>query len=314
MIPTFTFFKRRYGEFSYLIFIVLLPFAAHSQNTTDDNNAALEYKMRLLYDQAHQLYADLPTRDFRGSYLTFSFGISPFGHIKTWDIENVCDCEGNVVETKTVASFKAPIAFGIGFEKRLTNAFSLRFVGNYAALSHSRGKNAIASNGAYAQMLDNYALTQFGLQSSALLYVKKFYVGAGYSYAYSKASGFKTDAPVYETKPPQYYNLKADVLKSQQRDNAPHMFVGYRHVLSPLVSGSFELGVGQKFYANAQLTFTLSPKTRASLTHWEKEFAYYKRVRREAIAIDMVLHPAKFQSNDCTILDTSPSSSNSCPR
>ncbi len=314
MTPTFTVCSLRYGELSYLIFILLLPFAAHSQNTTDDDKVALKYKMQALYDQAHQLYADLPTRDFRGSYLTFSFGISPFGHIKTWNIENVCDCEGNVIDTKTVENFKAPIAFGIGFEKRLSNAFSLRFMGNYAALSHNRGKNVIASDGSYTQMRDNYLLRQYGLQSSALFYVKNFYSGAGYSYAYSKASGFKTDAQVNETKPPQYYNLKADVLKTKQTDNAPHIFIGYRHMMSSSTSGSLELGFAQNFYLNMQLSFTLSAKTKASMTHWEKEYAYYKRVRNEAIAIDRVLHPAKFQSSDCTILDSSTSSSNSCPR
>jgi hypothetical protein len=309
MNPTFTFFNLRYGEFSYLIFILLLPFAAHSQDTTDNNN-----KMQSLYDKAHQLYAELPTRDFRGSYLTFSLGISPFGHIQTWNIENVCDCEGNVIDTKTVENFKAPIAFGLGFEKRLNNTFALRFMGNYGVLAHSRGKNVVASNGTFAQMRDNYTLSQYGLQSSALVYIKHFYGGVGYSYAYSKASGFKTDAQMYETKPPQYYNLKADVLKSQQTDKAPHIFVGYRHIFSPNVSGSFEIGFAQNVYLNMQMSFTLSPQTKASLTEWEKEYAYYKRVRNEAIAIDKVLHPAKFQSNDCIILDTSPSSSNSCPR
>jgi hypothetical protein len=306
MKPIFTFTNRRYGEFILLLFIVLFPFAAHSQNT----NAELELRMQALYDHAAQLYANLPNRDFRGNYLTLSLGISPAGHIKKWRIEEVCDCEGNVIETRQVTSEKAPISLGIGLERRITNAFSVRFMGNYATLSHGRGKNVMATNGTYAQMQQNYKLSQYGLHGSAMLHFNRFYGGAGASYTTSRASGFKTDAQKAETKPVEYFNLKAQVLNTYQTEYTPHIFVGYRTMLSPLVSTSIEAGVSQSYYVNVQLNFTLLSKTRASLTDWEREHLYYQRVRREARAIDRTLHPEKFQSSDCIIIDSG--SSNNC--
>jgi hypothetical protein len=306
MKPVFTFKNRRYCEFSLLIFIVLFPFAAQSQNT----NADLELRMQALYDRAAQLYANLPNRDLRGNYLSLSFGISPAGHIEKWRIEEVCDCEGNVVETRQVSSEKAPISLGIGLERRITNAFSVRFMGNYATLSHGRGNNVMAANGTYAQMQQDYSLTQYGLQGSAMVHFNHFYSGAGASYTTSRASGFKTDAQKAETKPLEYFNLKAQVLQTYQTEYTPHFFVGYRAMLSPLVSTSIEVGVSQSYYVNVQLNFTLLSKTRASLTDWQREHAYYQSVRWEARAIDRTLHPEKFQSSDCVIIDSG--SSNSC--
>jgi hypothetical protein len=308
MKPHFTFTNRRYGEFILLIFIVLFPFAAQSQNT----NADLEQRLQTLYDRAAQLYANLPNRDFRGNYLSLSFGISPAGHIEKWRIEEVCDCEGNVVETRQVTSEKAPISLGIGLERRITNAFSVRFMGNYATLSHGRGKNVMAANGTYAQMQQDYTLSQYSLHGSAMLHLNRFYGGAGASYTSSQASGFKTDAQKSETKPIDYFNLKAQVLKTYQTEYTPHFFIGYRGILSPLVSTSIEVGVSQSYYVNFQLNFSLLGKTRASLTDWQREHAYYKSVYLDAVALDMSLHPAKFQSSDCTVIDGG--SSSNCRR
>jgi hypothetical protein len=294
---------------SYLLLIVLFPLAAQSQNTTID----LEERIQALYDRADQLHANLPSRDFRGNYLTLSFGISPFGHIEKWRTEDVCDCEGNVVDTRLVNSPKAPISLGIGIERRISNVFSLRFMGNYATLSHGKGQNVMAQNGAYAHMLEDYSLSQYGLNGSILLHSHGFYGGAGVSYTSTRTSGYKTDAQKFETNTPQYFNLKAQILRPFQTDYAPHIFIGYRQMFSPVVSGSFEAGVAQSFYVNVQLNFTLLASTKASLTNWARENDYYKSVRQEAIALDMHLHPAKFQANDCTIIDSG-SSSNSCRR
>jgi hypothetical protein len=290
------------------LFIALYPFAAQSQNTNID----LEERMQALYDRAAQLYANLPNRDFRGNYLTLSFGVSPFGHIEKWRIQEECDCEGNV-KTRTVTSDKAPISLGIGLERRISNVFSLRFMGNYATLSHGKGQNVMAQNGTYAHMLQDYSLSQYGLNGSILLYSHGFYGGAGVSYTSTRTSGYKTDAEIIESKTPQYFDLKAQVLRPFQTDYAPHVFVGYRQMMSPAISGSFEAGVAQSFYLNVQLNFTLLASTKASLTHWQIENEYYKSVRQQAISLDMSLHPAKFQSSDCTIIDSG-GSSNSCRR
>jgi hypothetical protein len=307
MKSIFTTTNRRYSEFSLFLFIVLFPFAAQSQNTNSD----LELRMQALYDRAAQLYANLPNRDFRGNYLSLSLGISPAGHIEKWRIEEVCDCEGNVVETRQVTSDKAPISLGIGLERRITNAFSVRFMGNYATLSHGKGNNVMAANGTFAQMQQDYKLSQYGLHGSAMLYHKSFYGGAGASYTTSQASGFKTNAQKSETKPVEYFNLKAQVLKTHQTEYTPHIFVGYRAMLSPFVSTSIEAGVSQSYYVNFQLNFTLLSKTRASLTDWKSAHAHYKSVFLNAVALDMSLHPAKFQSSDCTIIDSG-SSNNNC--
>ncbi len=309
MLPTFTLKKRHYGNFLLLMTaLVLLPFAVQSQNTDSE----LEDKMKSLYNHASQLYANMPTRDYRGSYLNFTFGISPLGHIKTWRTEEICDCEGNVIETKDVPSIKAPISLGIGFETRVSKLFSLRLMGSYAQLSHGKGRKVVAENNTFSQMQQNYKLTQFGAQSSALIHFNNFYSGIGASYTSSNASGFQTTAQKEDIKPPQYYNLQAAVLGAHQTDLTPHVFIGYRVMASPKVLGSFEFGFAQSFYFNVQINIPLSSRTRESLATWKRERQHYTSALKEAILLDMQLHPAKFQTDDCTPVDNS--SSNNCNR
>ena len=153
--------------FLFTIALILLPFAVQSQNTDYE----LEERMQTLYKRASQLYANLPTRDYRGSYLNFTLGISPFGHIKTWRTEEICDCQGNVVDTKDVTSIKVPIALGMGFETRINKLFSLRLVGSYAQLSHGKGRKVMAENKTFSQMKENYTLTAISHRNFAKIYL-----------------------------------------------------------------------------------------------------------------------------------------------
>jgi hypothetical protein len=307
MIPTFTSENRRLVEplcFVFSIFMMIqLPYAAQSQTTT---HAELEHKMNALYKHARQLYADLPTRNFRGNYFTMAIGISPFGHIKTWQTEETCDCDGNVIGTQNVSSAKFPTAWTMGWENRLTNTFSFRLMGSYAHLTHGRGQNVVSENGDFTQMRDQYKLTQYGLHSSLLVHIKGFYGGAGVSRTSTSASGFKTNQAEFDynnfninERPPQYLDLKADVLTPYRTDFAPHFFVGYRMMWSPYVFGSVELGLAQNGYFNFQLNFPLSGNIKNSLQTWKKAHREYSKVRQEAEAIDRQLNPQKFQTTDC---------------
>jgi hypothetical protein len=308
MLSTFTF--RLFHIVLPLRFMVIyfaifsLSNAAQSQNTTDE----LEEKMQVLYRKAHQLYANLPNRDYRGNYFTMAVGISPFGHLKTWKTEEVCDCSGNVVGTKDVSSVKFPMAWTMGWENRLNNSFSFRLTGSYAYLTHAKGRNVVSQNGDFTQMRDNYELQQFGLQASVLLHIDGFYAGSGVSRTSTRASGFKTESKAFNFNansddPPQYLDLEADLVKPEKTDIQPHLFVGYRLMWSPDVFGSVELGFGQNLYFNFQLNIPLSPKVKKSLKTWQGEHQTYITVLREAVAIDRYLHPQKFTPT-CTDIDS----------
>ena len=156
------------------------------------------------------------------------------------------------------------------------------------------------------------ALTQLGAQSSALVHFNNFYGGVGASYTSTSASGFQTTAQKEDVKTPQYYRLQADVLSAHRTDLVPHVFIGYRAMASPKVLGSFELGFAQRFYFNVQINIPLSSRTRESLAAWKREHQYYASVRNEALFIDRKLHPAKFQTDDCS--SDNDSSSDSCNR
>ena len=310
MHPTSTFTNRRYGELlCFIMAFMTCPFAAQSQN----NKIELEQRMNDLYAHAHQLHADLPTRDYRGNYFNMTLGTSAFGHIKTWHTENICDCEGNIVDTKNVSSNKAPVSFGLGWETRYNALFSMRFMGSYSHLSHGRNRTVMAESGGYSTLLQDYKLTQFGAHSAALLHFKSFYAGVGINFTSSKASGFNTTTQSGEATPPQYVKLKADVLSPKQTDFAGNIFVGYQMVASSRIMTSLEMGFAQKFYFNVQLNFPLSSKTNTSLKTWQEAYRFYKKVRNEAIKIDHYLHPAKFQTDDY-INNGGSSSNSSCPR
>jgi hypothetical protein len=309
MLPTSTFSIWRYGEIYYFtIVLTLLPFAAQSQN----NKAELEQRMYDLYGFASQLKADLPVRDYRGNYFNLTLGTSPFGHIETWRTENVCDCAGNVVDTKDVSGNKAPISFGIGWETRLSRLFSMRFMGNYAHLTHGKGRTVVAETGNFTTLQQDYNLSQLGINSAVLLYFNQFYGGMGISYTSFKASGFQTTEKAGDLTPPQYSKLKADILSPKQTIFAGNMFVGFQKMLSPKAMASLEIGISRKFYANIQLNFPLSSKIHNSFTTWKAAYRLYEKTRREAVAIDVYLHPAKFQVVDYS--DNIGTSSNSCPR
>jgi hypothetical protein len=225
---------------------------------------------------------------------------------------------GNVVDTKNVSGYKAPISFGLGLETRLNSLVSMRFMGTYSQLSHSKGRAVVAENGIFTTMQQSYDMVQLGANSAALLHFNNFYGGAGLSYTSSKASGFQTAEQVGSSTLPQsreigiqeYSKLKADVLKPKQTDFAGNLFVGYKMVASANVLVSLEMGVAQGFYGNVQLNFPLSRKTNTSLAEWKKGYRLFQKVRKEAVALDAYLHPAKFQSSD-TYNSTS---NNSCPR
>lgn len=309
MHPTSTFTNRRYGEFlCFIMAFIICPFAVQSQN----NRTELEQRMNDLYAHARQLRADLPTRDFRGNYFNMTLGTSAFGHIKTWRTENICDCEGNVVDTKNVSGNKAPVSLGLGWETRFSTLLSMRFMGSYSRLSHGRNRAVIDENDGYSTLLQDYTLTQFGAHSAALLHFKGFYTGAGINYTSSKASGFNTTTKSGNVTPPQYFKLKADVLTPKQTNFAGNVFVGYQMVASSYVLASIEMGFAQNFYMNVQLNFPLSGKTNRSLAEWQRAYHFYQKIRNEAIAIDHNLHPEKFQSDDCN--NNAGSNSSSCPR
>ncbi len=308
MTPTSTFSNRRYSAFSLLIFtFILLPFAAQSQN----NKAELEQRMYDLYGFASQLKANLPQRDYRGNYVNLTFGTSPLGHIKTWHTENVCDCEGNVIDTKDVSDNKAPISFGLGFETRLNTLLSIRFMGNYAHLTHGKGRSVVSENGRFTTLQQDYNLSQLGAQSAALLHFNDFYAGAGITVTTSKASGFQTKEQLDQSTPPQYFKLKADILSPKQTDFTGSVFVGFQKTLSAKAIASLEMGVSRKFYVNLQLNFPLSSKINTSLATWKTAYRAYQKMLKEAVVLDKYLHPAKFQSDNC---NDSSSSSSSCPR
>lgn len=295
MEQNFTFRNRRYGEFFCFILTCLIsPFVAQSQN----NRIELEQRMNDLYAHAQQLHADLPIRDYRGNYFNMTIGTSAFGHIETWHTENICDCEGNVIDTKNVSGNKPPISFGLGWETRYNKLVSMRFMGSYSKLSHGRGGTVMAENGAYSTLLQNYKMTQLGAHSAVLLHFNNFYTGGGINFTSSKASGFKTTTKLDETAPPQYFRLKADVLSPKQTDFAGNIFVGYQLIVSPKVMAGIEMGFAQNFYFNVQLNFPLSSKTNTSLAEWQRAYRFYQKVRQEAIGIDHYLNPAKFESNN----------------
>jgi hypothetical protein len=310
MIPTFTF--RNFCFALNFCFAIALPRTAQSQTTKEE----LEQRMQTLYQKAHHLHDELPNRDYRGNYFTMAVGISPFGHVKTWKTQETCDCNGNVVGTENVSSVKFPMAWSAGWENRLSNTFSFRLLGSYAHLSHDKRHNVVSENGVFTQMRQNYELTQLGLQVSALVHIKDFYGGVGMSRTTTNASGFQTEEKKYDNTitqetPPQYYNLKADVSIPNQTDIAPHFFVGYRMMWSPSVFGSVELGLAQNFYFNFQLNFPLSANIKKSLNNWRKEHREYQAILQQAVAIDMLLNPQKFQTTP--ICTDSGTTSGGCP-
>ncbi len=302
--------------FTYFLGIAL-PIAAQTQTT--NTTLELEKKMHALYDKAEQLYAELPKRDFRGSYLTMAVGTSAFGHIGTWKTENVCDCSGNVVGTKDVASVDFPMAWSVGYENRLLNFFSARMMLSYAHLSQRKGENILSSNGAMTQLKQDYRLSQYGFHGSGLIHLGNIYFGAGASKTISSASGFQTEQtqqtqypyPRNEP-PPQYLDIKADVLTPQREDIAAHYFVGYRMMWSPNLFSSVEVGVAQGLYFNFQLNVPLSGRSKQSLRGWREKKRAYSAVKNQAVMLDRQLHPNKFSDCSNDIFDFSTPSS-SCP-